>query len=135
MIQFFRSSQATKQPQIITLPPPCLTVWCFFFFLKCSVSFTPDIMGWTPSNKIHFFLFSPQNIFQKAFWDYQNVLGRASVFYLVSGQFFNSLSFLIVETWTLTLSGALGLCYFLNVILNPPGWLVLLELICLASHP
>ncbi|MED6255602.1 hypothetical protein ATANTOWER_011850 [Ataeniobius toweri] len=29
--------------QTITLPPPCLTAGMMFFFLKCCVSFTPDV--------------------------------------------------------------------------------------------
>uniref|UniRef100_A0A3Q3LAQ1 MCF.2 cell line derived transforming sequence-like 2 n=1 Tax=Mastacembelus armatus TaxID=205130 RepID=A0A3Q3LAQ1_9TELE len=70
--------RAAKQPQTITLPPPCssTTLCC----MKCCVSFTRDITGRTPSKKFNFCLISPQNICLK-------VLGMMSlcVFLVRSG--------------------------------------------------
>ncbi len=40
--------EAAKQPQTITLSPPCLTVGIMFCFMKSCVGFTPDVMGHIP---------------------------------------------------------------------------------------
>ncbi len=39
--------------------------WYDVLFLKCCVTFTPDVMGHTPSKKLNFCLVSPQSIFPK----------------------------------------------------------------------
>ncbi len=39
--------------------------WYDVLFLKCCVTFTPDVMGHTPSKKFNFWLVSPQSIFPK----------------------------------------------------------------------
>ncbi len=47
--------------------------WYDVLFLKCCVTFTPDVMGHTPSKKFNFCLVSPQSIFPK-------VLGIIKIF-------------------------------------------------------
>ncbi|KAF7641013.1 hypothetical protein LDENG_00000080 [Lucifuga dentata] len=59
-------------------------------FLKCCVSFTPDVTGRTPSKTFHFCLVSPQNIFPKVLGIIKMFLAnvrRAFVFFLVSSGF------------------------------------------------
>ncbi len=63
--------EAAKQPQTITLPPPCLNV--DVLFMKCCVGFTPDLMGHTPSKMLNFCFIGPQNICTK-------VLGIINIF-------------------------------------------------------
>ena len=54
-----------KQPQAITLPPPCFTVGMMFFFVECGISFTPEVTGPMSSKKFYLWLISPQNITPK----------------------------------------------------------------------
>lgn len=56
-----------KQPEDITVPLPCLALMNNVVFPKCSVSFTPNVMGRKPSKKFHFCLLRPQNIIPKVF--------------------------------------------------------------------
>ncbi len=56
--------EASKQPQTVTLSPPCLTVGMMFFLLNV-VGFTPDVTAHTPSKKFNFCRISPQNICPK----------------------------------------------------------------------
>ncbi len=65
--------EAAKQPQTITLPPPCLTMYDVLF-MKCCVGFTSDVTGHTPSKMFNFYRISPQNICPK-------VLGIIKVFF------------------------------------------------------
>ncbi len=80
--------ETAKQPQTITLPPPCLTVGMMFFFMKCCVGFMPDVTGHAPSKKFNFCL-SPQNICPKVlgiikiFWQ----MWDEPLFFLVSSGF------------------------------------------------
>ncbi len=88
--------------------------WYDVLFMKCCVGFMPDVTGHTPSKKFNFCLISPHNICPK-------VMGIIKIFFgkcetslcILFGQqwlwnspwipFLPSL-FLIVESWTLTLS-------------------------------
>ncbi len=83
--------EAAKQPQTITLPPPCLTCWYDVLFMKCCDGFTPDVTGHTPSKKFNFCLISPQNICLK-------VLGIIKIFF---GKCEMSLCVLFGQQWLL----------------------------------
>ncbi len=64
MVPFITASlpgpEAAKQ-----LPTTIFYCWYDVIFLKCCVTFTPDVMGHTPSKKFNFCLVSPQSIFPK----------------------------------------------------------------------
>ncbi len=92
--------------------------------IKCSVGFTPDVTGHTPSKKFNFCHISPLNNCPK-------VLGIIKIFFanvfLVSNGFclgtlpwmpFLSSLFLIVESWTLTLIEASEACSSLDVVVG-----------------
>ncbi len=79
-----------KQPQTITLPPPCLTVGMIFFY-ECCVGFTADVTGHTPSKNFNFCLISPQNICTK-------VLGIIKIFF---GRCEMSLCVIFGQRWLL----------------------------------
>ncbi len=79
--------EAAKQPQTITLPPPCFDCWYDVLFMKCCVGFTPDVTGHTPSKKFNFCPIRPQNICPKVSEIIKISLAnvrRAFVFFLVS---------------------------------------------------
>ncbi len=90
--------------------------WYDVLFMKCCVGLTPNVMGHTPSKKFNFCHISPQNICPKVLGIIKIFLAnvrRAFVFFLVSNGFcletlpwmpFLPSLFLIVESWTLTLS-------------------------------
>ncbi len=102
------------------------------FLIKCRIhgSINYDITGHTPSKKLNFCRLSPQNICPKVLgiikiflpnvrWDF--------VFFLVSSGFclgtlpwmpFVPSLFLLVESWTLTLTEASEACSALDVVLG-----------------
>ncbi len=109
--------EAAKQPQTITLPPPCLTVGMMFFL-------------WNPVKNFSFCRISPQNICPK-------VLGMIKIFFgkcetslcVLFGQqwllpwnspmdtvFAQPLFYCWMEWWTLTLIEASEACGSLDVV-------------------
>ncbi len=90
MVPFITASlpgpEAAKRPQTITLPPPYFTVGMMFFFWN-AVTFTPDVMGHTPSKKFNFCLVSPQSIFAKVFGIIKMFSGKTEMsFYVLFAQ-------------------------------------------------
>ncbi len=56
-------------------------------FLKCCVTFTPDVMGHTPSKKFNFCLVSPQSIFPKVLGIIKLFSGKTEMsFYVLFAQ-------------------------------------------------
>ncbi len=113
--------------------------WYDVLFLKCCVTFTPDVMGHTPSKKFNFCLVSPQSIFPKVLGIIKMFSGKTEMsfyvlFALSSGfglgtlpcrPFLPSL-FLMVESWTLTLTEARPAVLYMLLwgLLWPLGWVV-----------
>ncbi len=104
--------------------------WYDVLFLKCCVTFTPDVMGHTPSKKFNFCLVSPQSISQKSwgssrcFWQNWDELlcsfcsAAVLVLDLCHAGHFCPVSFLMVESWTLTLTEASEACRSLDVVVG-----------------
>ncbi len=62
-----------------------LLVWCSFS--ECCVTFTPDVMGHTPSKKFNFCLVSPQSIFPKVLGIIKKFSGKTETsFYVLFAQ-------------------------------------------------
>ncbi len=82
--------EAAKQPQTITLPPPCLT-WYDVLFMKCGVGFTPDVTGHTHLPKVQLLSHQSTKYFPKSlgrkFRIFLTNVRRAFVFFLVSNGF------------------------------------------------
>ena len=99
-----------------------------FFFIKCCVIFTPDVTGCTPFKKFNFCLVCPQNIYPKVLRIINIFLGKCetSLFFVSSGFRLGTLPwmpflpsvFLMVESWTLTLTEASEACSSLDVALG-----------------
>ncbi len=61
--------------------------WYDVLFLKCCVTFTPDVMGHTPSKKFNFCLVSPQSIFPKVLGIIKMFSGKTETsFYVLFAQ-------------------------------------------------
>ncbi len=61
--------------------------WYDVLFLKCCVTFTPDVMGHTPSKKFNFCLVSPQSIFPKVLGIIKKLSGQTEMsFYVLFAQ-------------------------------------------------
>ncbi len=61
--------------------------WYDVLFLKCCVTFTPDVMGHTPSKKFNFCLVSPQSIFPKVLGIIKMFSGKTEMsFYVLFAQ-------------------------------------------------
>ncbi len=61
--------------------------WYDVLFLKCCVTFTPDVMGHTPSKKFNFCLVSPQSIFPKVLGIIKMFSGKTEIsFYVLFAQ-------------------------------------------------
>ncbi len=101
-----------------------LLVWCSFYEMLCW--FYARCNGHTPSKKFNLCRISPQNICPKFLGIIKIFLGKF-VFFLVSSGFclgtlpwmpFLPSLFLIVESWTLTLTEASEACSSLDVVLG-----------------
>ncbi len=66
--------EAAKQPQ--TSHYYHHVCWYDVLFIKCCVSFIPDVTGHTPSKKLNFCLISPQNIYPKVLGIIKNIFGK-----------------------------------------------------------
>ncbi len=61
--------------------------WYDVLFLKCCVTFTPDVMGHTPSKKLNFCFVSPQSIFPKVLGIIKMFSGKTETsFYVLFAQ-------------------------------------------------
>ncbi len=121
--------EAAKQPQTITLPPPCLTAGMMFFLWNAVLVLQPDLTGHTPSKKFNFCRTSPHNICPKVLGIIKIFFGKCemSLCVLFGQQWLlprNSpmdavfAQSLIVESWTLTLIEASEACSSLDVVLG-----------------
>ncbi len=118
--------ELAKQPQNITLAPPCLTIGMMlcWFYTRCNRTHTP-------SKKFNFCRISPQNICPKVLGIINIHFGKCEMsLYVIFGQqwllawnspmdaVLSSL-FLIVESWTLTLIEASETRGSLDGVLGP----------------
>ncbi len=70
-----------------TLHTTIFYCWYDVLFLKCCVTFTPDVMGHTPSKKFNFCLVSPQSIFPKVLGIIKMFSGKTEMsFYVLFAQ-------------------------------------------------
>jgi len=111
-------------------PTTIFYCWYDVLFLKYGVTFTPDVMGHTPSKKFNFCLVSSQSIFPKSWGSSRCFLAKlrqAFMFFLLSSGFrlgtlpckpFLPSLFLMVESWTLTLTEASEACTSLDVVVG-----------------
>ncbi len=119
-----------KQPQTITLPPPCLTVGMLFFY-EMLCWFYARCNGTHTFQKVKLLSHQSTEYLAKSLGDSQDIflenVRRAFVFFLVSSGFcrgtlpwmmFLPSLFLIVESWTLTLIEASEACSSLDVVLG-----------------
>ncbi len=101
--------------------------WYDVLFLKCCVTFTPDVMGHTPSKKFNFCLVSPQSIFPKVLGIIKMFSGKTEMsFYVLFAQqrfwSWNSAMQAIfaqsLSSWTLTLTEVSEACSSLDVVVG-----------------
>ncbi len=134
MVPFITASlpgpEAAKQPQTITLPPPYFTVGMMFFFWNAVLLLRQ--MYWdTHLPKSSTFVSSVHRVFSQKSWGSSRCflakLRWAFMFFLLSSGFrlgtlpcrpFLPSLFLMVESWTLTLTEASEACSSLDVVVG-----------------
>lgn len=124
------SPEAAKQPQNIPdhrTTTTMLDCWYDVLFMKCCVSFRPDLTGLEPSKKFSCCLVRLQNIFPKVLGIVKMFFGKYEAFvffwsavsnWTLPWMPFLPIIFPIVKSWTLTLTETSEASSYLDMVLG-----------------